>query len=709
MRRVAPFVAGLVFLAARGAVAQVPSGPEFQVSTAASNQRPIPETSMARDGSFTTVWQEGTGLPRIVGRSFDVLGNPVGSEFIVDGSPFFHRNPRVSQPDGHFVVTWESPRADGDGGVLAKAFLAGGTPIGPDLAVNTYVPGPQVEPAVASNGPAFVVVWTSVLDQDGSMEGVFGQLYRLPGAPVGSEFQVNTHTTFAQKRPAVALVRSPDRFVVVWESHEQEGPGSGPGIYGQRFDEVGAPVGSEFQVNTWTTGGQTWPDVAADAGGNFVVVWMGIDAAQTSYEIFGQRFDAAGAPRGGEFRVNTTTTGFQSAPSVSIEPNGQFVVTWQGQDTDAGGIFGQRYDSDGAPRGGEFRVNATTTSNQSYPSVGFSEGNFIVTWESFHLAGPHVFAQRFGGLFTGPSEVDGPGNRVFETGESALAAPSWRNQNGAAQTFTGQASNLTGPVVAPGDPTYTILDASADYATVPNGALGSCTATGNCYTFRISVPSARPAPHWDATYREDVAPAVLGLSPVRTLHIGDSFGDVPRTSGFYRFVETILHHNLTGGCGGGNFCPLAATPREQMAVFVLVAKEGAGYQPPACAAGSEIFADVPASNPFCRWIEELARRSIIGGCGGGNFCPLAPVSREQMALFALATKETPGYSPPACVAGYEMFADVPASNGFCRWIEELARRGVVGGCGGGNFCPVTAVSREQNSVFLTGTFALALY
>ena len=94
------------------------------------------------------------------------------------------------------------------------------------------------------------------------------------------------------------------------------------------------------------------------------------------------------------------------------------------------------------------------------------------------------------------------------------------------------------------------------------------------------------------------------------------------------------------------------------------------------------------------------------GCGGGNYCPAANVSREQMAVFVLATKE-PGFTPPAC--GTPMFNDVPASSPFCRWIEELARRGVVTGCGGGNYCPTAAVTREQMAVFLSGTFGLMLY
>jgi uncharacterized repeat protein (TIGR01451 family) len=298
--------------------------------------------------------------------------------------------------------------------------------------------------------------------------------------------------------------------------------------------------------------------------------------------------------------------------------------------------------------------------------------------------------------------VDTTGNSVYEPNETAVVAPTWANSGPAALALTGTLSNHTGP----GGATYTIPDASADYGTIAVAGQASCTATGNCYSVANTM-TTRPATHWDSTAEETVAPPA---APVKTwtLHIGESFTDVPSSSGFYRFIETILHKNVTGGCTLTTYCPISSTTREQMAVFVLVAKEPAGYTPPACVAGSEMFLDVPASSGFCRWIEELARRGVVAGCGGGNYCPTSPATREQMAVFVLRTLD-PTLSPPACVAGSEMFADVPASSGFCRWIEELARRGVVTGCGGGNYCPTSPVTREQMSVFLAVTFSLVLY
>ena len=115
-----------------------------------------------------------------------------------------------------------------------------------------------------------------------------------------------------------------------------------------------------------------------------------------------------------------------------------------------------------------------------------------------------------------------------------------------------------------------------------------------------------------------------------------------------------------------------------MATFVLLAREGSGYTPPACT--TPVFGDVPASSPFCPFVEELVRRGVVAGCGNGNYCPNDPVSREQMAVFLLRTLD-PALDPPACTT--PVFGDVPASSAFCRWVEELARRGITAGCGQG--------------------------
>jgi hypothetical protein len=127
------------------------------------------------------------------------------------------------------------------------------------------------------------------------------------------------------------------------------------------------PLGSEFQVNTYTTGTQGGTlAVAADPAGNFVVVWEGYsyDNYPDAWSVFGQRFDANGAPLGSEFQVNTYTTNEQGvgALAVATDAAGNFVVVWGGYgagDDDDEGVFGRRFDSSGNPTTGEFVVNSS--------------------------------------------------------------------------------------------------------------------------------------------------------------------------------------------------------------------------------------------------------------------------------------------------------------------------------------------------------------
>jgi hypothetical protein len=113
-----------------------------------------------------------------------------------------------------------------------------------------------------------------------------------------------------------------------------------------------------------------------------------------------------------------------------------------------------------------------------------------------------------------------------------------------------------------------------------------------------------------------------------------TFGDVACPSTFANWIEALAAEGITGGCGGTNYCPQNPVRRDQMAVFLLKAEHGSSYLPPPCAG---VFPDVPCPSTFAAWIEQLAAESITGGCGGGNYCPLANNTRGQMAVFISKT------------------------------------------------------------------------
>jgi hypothetical protein len=122
--------------------------------------------------------------------------------------------------------------------------------------------------------------------------------------------------------------------------------------------------------------------------------------------------------------------------------------------------------------------------------------------------------------------------------------------------------------------------------------------------------------------------------------------------------------------------------------------------PPPC---TGVFPDVPCSSNFAPWIEQLAEEGITTGCGSGNYCPLANVRRDQMAVFMLKGKYGPNLTPPPCTG---VFGDVVCPSTFADWIELLAAEGITTGCGGGNYCPTTNVRRDQMAAFLGTAFSL---
>jgi hypothetical protein len=338
---------GLGVFGQRYAASGNPLGGEFPVNTYTTDHEYFPTVASSAAGGFVVVWmsdnQDGSGRG-IFGRRYSASGSPLGGEFRVNtytaGS---QDSPSVTaDSSGDFVVVWQSYSQDGsDVGVFAQRYADTGVPLGPEFRVNTFTTGLQFGPEVASDPSGnFVVLWISRA-QDGSNDGVFGQRFASSGVPLGPEFRVNTYTTGAQITSSVAAASGV--FVTVWSSRDEDG--SFYGLQGQRYSSSGAPVGPAFRVNTYTTSNQIFPSVAADPSGNFVVVWQSLGQDGSDYGTFGQRYSNVGVPLGPEFRANTYTSSAQRDPSVAADAAGNFVVVWESsaQDGSSQGVFGQRF------------------------------------------------------------------------------------------------------------------------------------------------------------------------------------------------------------------------------------------------------------------------------------------------------------------------------------------------------------------------------
>jgi len=261
------------------------------------------------------------------------------------------------------------------------------------------------------------------------------------------------------------------------------------------------------------------------------------------------------------------------------------------------------------------------------------------------------------------------------------------------QGFVVASTPLQGPGQIPDD--ITILGQSfvAGATVTVGGVAATNVVVVDSNTITAKTPLLPPGTLCDVAVADPSGPS--GTLPDAWI---SQFLDM--SGGFAVDIAHLVSNKITVGVGGGNYGTNDEIKRQSMAVFVLKAKHGLCYTPPPC---TGVFPDVPCSSSFAPWIEAMAAEGITGGCGGGNFCPLNPVRRDQMAVFLLKGEHGADYTPPPCVG---VFADVACPSTFADWIEQLKAEGVTSGCGGENYCPSTNNTRGQMATFLVKTFHL---
>jgi cysteine-rich repeat protein len=389
-----------------------PAGSEFAVNAYTTNTQAQPSVCRAADGDFVVSWfsdgidGSGTG---IVARRFASDGTPQGTEFQVNTytTDDQYDTSVCCDTAGAFVVTWER-RDPNDGGldVFARRFASDGTPRGDEFRVNTYTTTDQVDARICCDATGgFVVGWEDDLDGD----SIAARRFASDGTPHGSQFQVNTYTTGEARNAAIACTGD-GAFAVAWEF---PGDGSTDGVFVRRYASDGMPAGAEFQVNTYTTSYQERASLCLSDVGEMVVTWESYAQDGDNNGVFGRRFTRAGAPAGDEFAVSTYTFLNQQQSRVACDATGGFTVVWESYPPGgppATDVFGRRYAAGGTPLGTEFRANTYTTGSQFDAAIAADpEGDFVVVWDrAGDGSGYGVFGQRF---------VDPCGDGTVDAGE----------------------------------------------------------------------------------------------------------------------------------------------------------------------------------------------------------------------------------------------------------------------------------------------------
>jgi CSLREA domain-containing protein len=291
------------------------------------------------------------------------------------------------------------------------------------------------------------------------------------------------------------------------------------------------------------------------------------------------------------------------------------------------------------------------------------------------------------------SIVLGPGSTEIHGSLNSLASTGFRIEFAA--NIVCDASGY-GPGQRPlgaSDVTTDVGGNASFVATLPAGANGpwiTATATdpaGNTSEFSACLPVPPPT----STGISPVSGPAAGNTPVVILGANFQSPAVVRFGSASASMVSVVN-------GGEVDAATPALPAGALYDVTVVNPSTLGSTLPS--AWMADFADVPEGNIFHADVATIFRAGITAGCGGGNYCPGSAVSRQQMAVFLLKAEHGSSYLPPACQG---LFDDVPCPSPYANWIEQLAAEGITAGCGGANFCPASAVTRQQMAVFLLKT------
>ena len=213
------------------------------------------------------------------------------------------------------------------------------------------------------------------------------------------EFKVNTHRNWYNYNPCISGLAEAN-FVICWRNDGQDG--SEEGIYGQLFSASAQRLGNEFKVSAYSESQQMNPCITDLSDKNILVCWEHGDL------IYGRLCSSSGAHIGDEFQVNKTNRSYQGNPCAARLTDDKLLVCWEANGQDGYGIYGQLFSKSGVRIGQEFRVNTYSQSQQSNSCItGLADNKFIICWQGYHQGENYwsIYGQRIP-ADRGPSPQD---------------------------------------------------------------------------------------------------------------------------------------------------------------------------------------------------------------------------------------------------------------------------------------------------------------
>jgi hypothetical protein len=345
-------------------------------------------------GGWLAVWSAGQDIvlrrldPDFVPASNDTLVNSTLNAEVQD-------EPAVCvATGGNQLICW-SERHGYDGqlmGIFGRVYSPGGVALGSEFEVNQIWQASQWRPLIAPTpSGGIVVTWSG--DWDGN---AYFRLLSSAGAPLSNDVLVNQYTADAQVDPAVAVASDGTMLVAFVDFSGHGGVGSGLNLWARRFDASGTALGNEFVITSpaFSSGDQRLPRVAVDGQDRFLVVWESELADGSGYGIVAKRFASSGVPLSAELVINTTTSGDQLEPRVAMEPDGDFIVSWEDHSTGSSRTMCRRFDAALQPKDGESAIHDGP--QPSYrPEIALDAQEVVFAYDVDNGMDTDVYVRRF--------------------------------------------------------------------------------------------------------------------------------------------------------------------------------------------------------------------------------------------------------------------------------------------------------------------------
>jgi hypothetical protein len=338
-----------------------------------------PRIKTKSDGGFMVVWEDfRNSNSDIYLKRFDLNGNPLGNDFRVNDSLgyIYHGLPEVAcDQSGNFVVVWEDGRVGLD--IYGQLFDHSGNPVGSNFKVNGDS-GTDLHNSPScdmSKSGDFVVVWSA---KAGNVKNIYGRLFGSNGLPKDTCFEINDDDPEVDDPGPKVSLDSLGNFMVAWKD-KRDGQEH---IYLQRYDYNGVKIGGNFPLQSDNPNPtQSQPDLDLNQQGEFVVVWV------ESEKILAQRYDNSATPIGNNIVVVDNPSSSPQNPQVKITDNGYFVVVWTDHRGGGSDIYFQTY-LNGSPRGPNHLVNTDTgQALQIYPDIDLWDNFLYSVWMDNRIPG----------------------------------------------------------------------------------------------------------------------------------------------------------------------------------------------------------------------------------------------------------------------------------------------------------------------------------